>query len=394
MEKVKTIHVGLRPPSCYPQLLRSGFKEVQQVIGNDLKSDSNDVKSHKTTNVETSKFNITVGKFNPKTTRFGQMNQNLGSKMSSFNQISKRSSIKSGSDFNFDELSSLSSYDFSKLGSNSTNKSVLSSSDGKKSIRFSIDNLSSSDSFKLGQIRSLDYSKKSSDTINQGFERLQSDSGVDPKNFSGSVGGNRSEYLLDELRKVVKHVINVNRIRNQGSDFMSNFIGVNSQGIENVGFSDDPKNKTSSNPSRSFENVPLINKGTTTSLFETQINSPNPVDRNVLNRNFNRKLLKIKEKYSKIDSLLQDLGDPLKLINDDQPISNIIEDHVNTKLLVHPLHINYYPKKVEEEDEEDYEEVEYELLRKKDPIPEKKVTTRPEDYPSLWAVRLKLFNQY
>eukprot|EP00375_Theileria_parva_P001685 XP_764359.1 hypothetical protein [Theileria parva strain Muguga] len=315
MESTKFIHVGLGPPSRYPQLRRSGYQELQPNILNDLKSNLNEDESSKLIKGETSRVNITVAKFNPKTVKFGQRNQNSGSKLSIINQISNKSSIKSGSEFNFDDLSSLSSYDFSKLGSNSTNKSVISEPERKKSIRFSIDNLSSSDSFKIGQFKSLEYSKTPSDISNRGIEHLKSDTGLDTT-FEGSAGDDKSGYLLDELRKVVKHVINVNRIRNQGSDFISNLIGVNSQGMENVGFSDDPKNKTSSNPSRSFENVPLINKGTTTSLFESQINSPNPVDRTVLNKNFNRKLIKIREKYSRIESLLQELGDPLKLINE------------------------------------------------------------------------------
>ncbi|UKK02898.2 hypothetical protein MACK_002996 [Theileria orientalis] len=364
------IHVGLTHPSNYPHLVRDLVSSNDILSKHSSKVDFNLSDDSGPINHQNSKINITIGRFNPKITKFTPRRHTSILKHSKSNLTNTSSSIQYPQETNLENLTSLSSYDFSKLGSNSTNKFSPSESFVRKSVTFSSVPVSSSDTLGVQSISSFG-SRDTSNLSKQSSKQLESE----PESLRKSCSSGRKD-LLNVFRNVVKNVINVNRLTNLRSYYGSGFLGAES--LENVGFGDYMNNQESLNLIGSIADEPLMNKASTDSL--SHVVMMNRKSKGFLNSNFGLKLSKIKQKHEFVQNLLDDLGDPLKLLKTDAPLCNILEEHVNTNRLIHPFYINYYPKKAEIVEEE----FDSQKLCKS---PTKEMRNfRMEDYPSLLSV--------
>ncbi|BAM41822.1 conserved hypothetical protein [Theileria orientalis strain Shintoku] len=371
MDNKYNVHVGLGHPSNYTHLVRNAVSGKDKFSRQPSKVAFNLSDDFGTLNHKNSKFNITVGRFNPKIKKFTPRPQTSILKQSKSDVTSSSSSIQYPQESNLENLTSLSSYDFSKFGTNSTSKLSPAGSFGRKSVTFSSVLVSSSDTLGVQTMSSFG-SQNNSNLSKQSSHHIDSEQETLRKTYSA---GRRD--LLGVFRSVVKNVINVNRLANLRSDYASGFLGAES--LENVGFGDYVNNQESINIQSSIADEPLMNKASTDSI--SQIVMLNRKSKSSLNSNFGVKLSKIKQKYQFVQGLLDDLGDPLKLLKNDEPLSNILDEQVNTSRLIHPFYINYYPKKQEIVEEE------FDSQKLCKSSANEKRNFRMEDYPSLLSVR-------
>ncbi|UKJ89906.1 hypothetical protein MACJ_003160 [Theileria orientalis] len=375
MDNKFNLHVGLGHPSNYTHHDRNIVSNNYNLSREHSKEDSDLSDDSAIISNDNSTFNITIGRFNPRIRRFRPHRQPSILKHSKSSLTSGSSSIQYPHETNLENLTSLSSYDFSKFGTNSSSKTSPSDSFVRKSVTFSSVLVSSSDNLGVQSISSFG-SNDNSNICSNSSNNLDTD--PDLLTMSDSVG---RKDLLNVFRSVVKNVINVNRLANMRSYYDSGFLG--GESLDNFGFADYMNNQDSINLIGSIADEPLTNKSSTDSL--THILMLNRKGKNLLNSNFSVKLSKIKEKYESVQTLLDDLGDPIKLIKNDSPLSNILDEHSNTTRLIHPFYINYYPKKPEIVEEE-FDS--HNIFKSSNKVNK---NFRMEDYPSLLSENSKKY---